>query len=74
LYPNPTNGKFSIKVNEALSNQAILINIYDVNGQLYKSIDEDIIDTIDITDLPNGVYMVQLVSQDFTEIKKLIKH
>jgi len=76
LHPNPTTGQFLIESNLTFRNQELSVNVFGLDGQLYQSINTNITENInvDLSDLPNGVYMVQLQSHNFTKTKKLIKH
>lgn len=71
IFPNPTGAKISITTN----NSEIKINaisLYDINGKVYyhsKSTFKD----IDLTQLPNGNYFIQITSGEHEITKKIIK-
>jgi hypothetical protein len=53
IYPNPNNGAFTIKVSEP-----VLLNIVNELGQIIYTIDLKEHKTVDIKELPAGVYFV----------------
>ena len=65
VYPNPILNKFSVKVNEKASNNRQL-RLIDPTGRIVAifpiSITNDVIEGIDISDLKNGFYYLQLVN------------
>ena len=71
IYPNPNNGKMTIEQSEAFSK----IQIIDVNGQiifekkvpLTKSI------TIDVSNTPNGIYLIKVLNNKNVSIQKIMK-
>jgi hypothetical protein len=70
IYPNPSNGIYNMT--------GLIINskitVYDAIGQIvYTSTTTESKETIDISNLPNGVYMIQLNSENGTTTKKVIK-
>jgi hypothetical protein len=73
LYPNPTNGKLNIELNEAF--KAKLISIFSLTGmevmkdetQYGKSIH------IDVSTLSKGMYFIKIQSDKNSIIKKFIK-
>lgn len=80
LYPNPTSGIFTIK---GLSTNSS-IEIYTILGQTLKYINENAIlppssggitMQINISNQPNGIYLVRIINNDGTYIfeKKVIK-
>ncbi len=71
IFPNPTNGQFTIEVN-SFRNTNTSLNIFDLNGRLLVS---DIINkksTIDVSDLANGVYMLSIEDNVGITVKKLV--
>ena len=72
IFPNPTKNviKFRFNIN---SNEVMVLNIYNAMGTLIKT---DILvqnqQQIDITNLTNGIYMVEIKSKEWTEKQKLI--
>ncbi|MBP5649806.1 MAG: T9SS type A sorting domain-containing protein [Bacteroidales bacterium] len=75
IYPNPTSGKVSISLPESWGERASQISVYNVNGQrvLAKSVETQPIE-INLQDLPNGMYMVQIICDNKQVIsKKIIK-
>jgi hypothetical protein len=66
IYPNPTNGPFSIKTDENSKAE-----IYSQEGKLLKSIDikKGVTDT-DISEFPTGAYLIKTSSGSYKIIKK----
>ncbi len=77
IYPNPSDGKYTLKTRLDRSTQ-LLYSIKDLNG---KTISRSKLNlhagethsAIDITYLPNGVYMLQLFDGSKTEVIRLTK-
>ncbi|MEO8255270.1 MAG: T9SS type A sorting domain-containing protein, partial [Flavobacterium sp.] len=70
LYPNPTKGEVSIS-NISLEKATV----YNSVGQLVKSFTFSSVDTnntINLSDLPKGVYYVYLINKDAASAKKVI--
>lgn len=66
VYPNPTNGAFSIKTEENISAE-----IYNMEGQIVKSLDlKKGINEENISELPNGVYLIKTLSESYKIIKR----
>ena len=74
LWPNPVNNTLNIQVNTGLET----LNIYNINGQLVKPINVTLTQnqslTIDITDLPIGIYSLVGLSNQETIKAKFVKH
>jgi len=70
--PNPASDIVLIKV-EISNNESVPINIYNIVGQLVKSeILKQNQKEINVMDLCNGVYMIDIVSQGKIERQKLV--
>lgn len=69
IYPNPTTNKLSIIGNHL---DIIEINIIDLAGRHMKTVNQNL-HTINVTDLPNGIYFIKLLTDEKTIIKKFIK-
>ena len=63
IYPNPSMGLIFIK---GIS-EKIVINVYTVNGQLIKSIEQKS-NLLDLSDLKNGVYILKINNQFFKTV------
>lgn len=69
LYPNPVrNGQVSIKTN---NNQPLQVAVFDVLGKrvISETISEN---TLDVSGLKAGIYLVQVTENNITSTKKLI--
>ncbi|MDA3892404.1 MAG: T9SS type A sorting domain-containing protein [Salinivirgaceae bacterium] len=67
LYPNPTNGSFSLKNAEG-ANVTVISN----SGQVVKQVDKaQALELIDISNLDAGTYFIRIVSQDKVLTKSL---
>ncbi len=74
IYPNPTNGKINLKINQTEDLKIKNIIVYNVFGaELF--LDFQIKSNhlqIDLTQLPNGVYFVELQTANKNYRKKLV--
>ena len=74
LFPNPTSGFTSI--NTAID-EPTSINVYSISGQLYLTlyfakISKETV--FDFTQLPTGIYMINIVSEKHLIAKKFVKN
>ncbi len=72
VYPNPNHGKFIIEINGKYSQ--IQYEIISISGKLMKKaeIKNEISNQIDVSDLANGTYILNLKLDDELTIKKSI--
>jgi hypothetical protein len=73
-YPNPTTGLINFKLKDSWGkfNQAMVSDVYGKKVSIYPVIESGL---IDLRNLPNGIYLVQLFnSHGKTEPYKIIKH
>lgn len=73
IYPNPTNGVINLELEGALNVQEITIS--DLQGKVvYQEINSSGITTrIDLSDMDNGIYLLQIRSKDGLKSHKIIK-
>lgn len=72
VFPNPAADIISLNI-ESINNDDLKMNIYNVMGTLVKSeVLKQTQPQINISDLSNGVYMVEIKSTDWTGKQKLI--
>ena len=74
IYPNPTDGKFSVEITgiETLENGSItLFNMQ--GGIVYSNTDPDATNDIDLTQSPDGMYLLVIRLDGETSIWKVIK-
>lgn len=69
MYPNPAST--SISFNGLNSNAQVVIS--DINGKMYAKQLVGSNQPIDIAGMPEGIYMVQLQTNEFTKTYKLVK-
>ena len=76
VFPNPSNGKIYIDLKN-LINQQVNICIFNTHGitineqsNIINTNDEKLI--IDLSNMPKGIYFVKVVSDSFTETKKIL--
>jgi|GEM_PF-2399764 len=76
MYPNPAKELVSLVLNANQKSEGN-INLFDMKGTLVKSINTKLVSgintiNIQLTDLPKGMYFVQINSNESTMTKKLI--
>jgi hypothetical protein len=71
IYPNPSEGVFTIRFEEEPENA--VIQIFDVMGKLRKSIlNKNSVQIIDVSELENGVYIVVVAGKETLFKEKLV--
>jgi photosystem II stability/assembly factor-like uncharacterized protein len=68
LYPNPATDAFSVKDIEAKTT----ITVSDLSGRLLLSKNVTANETVSVSSLPNGIYLVDVKSNNATKTEKLI--
>jgi hypothetical protein len=71
VYPNPTHSSISFKSTTDLTHEKVAI--YGVNGQLLKEVKITSNNTIDLSELASGIYVIQFASNPKQSFK-IIKH
>uniref|UniRef100_UPI003216F328 T9SS type A sorting domain-containing protein n=1 Tax=uncultured Draconibacterium sp. TaxID=1573823 RepID=UPI003216F328 len=72
IYPNPVKDKFKIIHSQIRMNTKLLLEVYTIKGILILR--EDIfnpLNSIDVSDLKNGIYLVNVCTEDFSGSQKL---
>ena len=73
VYPNPSTGRFNLDLSAV--NEDVLVSIVDMQGQIletYKHSAEHIILEVNLSELSQGIYLVQLATQNGLITKKVI--
>lgn len=71
IYPNPVTSIFNIKMSTLQESQ---VNIINCTGQIVKSENISTMQsTIDVNDIPSGLYIIQIVSDNQMYSKRIIK-
>ena len=75
VYPNPTMGIFTVDVSP-INNASYKIEVYNIYGQLVKSIDPQGRSNsniqIDLTNESSGVYLIKIIAGQVIETKKIV--
>ncbi len=72
IYPNPTTGMIHLK-GEKIKNATI--QVIDLNGKIIMEHKiEDIIHSVDLKDLANGVYNLTITNNSQNNTTRIIKH
>lgn len=72
IYPNPTNGKLNIKINDGFNGEAS-ISLFDIQGR--NLINEEMISAqtqINVADLKKGMYLLNVSVQGKTYVSKVM--
>ena len=76
IYPNPNNGKFTLSFNHSTIQPFNHLTIYNMLGEMvYQSSDigHQSSVNIDLSRQPAGIYFVQLITNEETTTKKIVK-
>ncbi|MBP7809646.1 MAG: aryl-sulfate sulfotransferase [Bacteroidia bacterium] len=69
IYPNPTNGLVSIATN-LLKHENYTVTVFDSFGKLLINVENT--NTLDLTELQNGVYFISVITESGTVLNKKI--
>ena len=73
IYPNPSNGTFTLNLPQYQEQQKDEILIYSLNGKLlYEKTINTRKTTINLTNLYNGIYILKIQSNSFVHSKRII--
>lgn len=78
LYPNPTNGNSSIEISVSKT-EKIQINILDMSGKLISTVANEVVQEgiyskqLQTQELANGLYMIQLITNENVTLYKFMK-
>jgi uncharacterized delta-60 repeat protein len=78
IFPNPASDKITILSTKRFNNQLVM-NFYDLTGRLGLSVnlngfEADTKQTVDLSTLPKGIYIVEVNTMTSLTIEKLIKN
>lgn len=71
IYPNPAKDKIEINSPYSISD-IVNLQIYDWSGKLVKSLNTDVNQTVEVSDLPNGIYLAKFSSNSTIKTAKFI--
>lgn len=75
IYPNPTAGLLTVDFADNTKNQAVVVEIYDIIGNRLErktAVGMDKI-TLDLSEMPPGIYIITLHGGRFKTHQKIIK-
>ncbi|HKR06598.1 MAG TPA: T9SS type A sorting domain-containing protein [Bacteroidia bacterium] len=73
VYPNPSNGKFQVVIDNALINKTCKIGIYNLQGRLiYQTAISCSKSVIDLSSKPTGIYLAEFYIGESILTKKII--
>jgi hypothetical protein len=68
IFPNPVKTTFEVSTNETIDN----VVVYNITGKRMKDLKQTV-NKFDATDLPSGIYFVQIISEGNLITRKIIK-
>ncbi len=75
VFPNPSNGIFSLEINSE-SNQALVLELVNIQGQIVFSKELNVFskysESFDFSNLAPGIYTMHLTNDNFNEISKIV--
>lgn len=73
IYPNPVSSTLIFNIKE--NGKSYKVSIYDISGKLVKTEKLSALrnPNIDVSNLESGVYMIKVISENFTISRKIIK-
>ncbi|MDR0604413.1 MAG: T9SS type A sorting domain-containing protein [Bacteroidales bacterium] len=74
VYPNPTQGIIEVEISELKTNQKAQMQIYSITGSFVKHVRNlQKRQSVDLTDLSSGIYLLYITADENTVVKKIIK-
>lgn len=72
VFPNPTNNIVTVKSTNGIQN----IALYDMNGRILQNIisDNNNEQSIDLSNLPSGIYMMEIKTDFGKSVEKIVKN
>ena len=71
IYPNPTNDRLNISLSQQSSSTTI--QLFDITGRIVKNVNTlNNINQIDVSDLCNGLYFINISNQEINVSRKII--
>lgn len=72
LYPNPASDFVTLTIDNK-NNSALTLDIYSITGELVRTeMPKQNQQQVNVSDLSNGIFLIELKSAEFTEAQKLI--
>ena len=77
IWPNPVGEDLNIRLNNISGKLNIAVNLYDLQGRviqnnLYKSSSNSFIKTVNVNNLENGIYLLEIRQGNKKALKKII--
>ena len=66
IFPNPSSGIFQIESNQEINQ----IEVFNITGQVILSFNSN---TIDLSNQPSGIYLIEIKTTDAVFVNKLVK-
>lgn len=74
VYPNPSSGIFNLNVPQNITVENAFIDVMDINGKsVYNSKISSGLNTLDLTELANGMYFIRMNDGINDYFRKLVK-
>ena len=75
VYPNPTEGEVNLSVSNGREDAVSAVVVYDVSGNLLKTlqIQGNTSVSIDLSDYPEGIYLIDFRQEESASYYKIIK-
>jgi uncharacterized protein (DUF433 family) len=71
-YPNPVANKLTITLSKVEANGKVTIS--NIEGKVVKSFMlNELVNTVDVSELPQGIYLLNLQSDAGSSIRKMVK-
>jgi hypothetical protein len=75
VYPNPATEKITIELMDQVTEGLKTIHVFDVNGKsIYSQQDDELSNSIDVSSLQNGTYLVFMITESKTYFNTFIIH
>jgi hypothetical protein len=73
IFPNPSHGKFNVVFN--CTSQKVTLELSDMQGRVFLNEETVLLAnqlTLDFSSQPEGVYLLKISGNDFTEVRKIM--